>query len=90
MTEDRVGDGQLVQLLVLPSQTEAEILALQLISNGVRAVVFPSDASGWAPHLGLIQGARLMVFETDLDAASDLLEDLESLAAEDGGPTFDQ
>ena len=85
MTEDRIGDGQLVQLLVLPSQTEAEILAMQLISNGVRAVVFPSDAGGWAPHLGLIQGARLMVLEADVDLASDLLEDLEQLADGDSG-----
>ena len=85
MSDDdhRIGDGRLVQLLVLPSQTEAEILAMQLVSNGVRAVVFTSDAGGWAPHLGLLQGARIMVLEGDLDLASDLLEDLERLADDD-------
>lgn len=66
---------ELVELLRTPNSFEAEVIAARLRDAGVEAVVFGSDAGGWAPHLALFQGTRVMVPEDALDFARELLAD---------------
>ncbi|MGH3519997.1 MAG: putative signal transducing protein [Haloechinothrix sp.] len=62
-----------VELVRLPDRVEAERVLQDLEAAGVRAVLFPADAGGWAPHLGSAQGHRVMVSADELDVAASVL-----------------
>jgi hypothetical protein len=70
--------GPLVELVVLPNKVDADFLVAHLWSQGVRALIKGSEAEGGG-HLGLVNGARVMVIEADLDRACEVLEDLSEL-----------
>jgi len=55
-----------------PTRTEAEIVAGRLESAGIAARVFADDAGGAYPF-GLSGGAQVLIDESDLAAAEDLL-----------------
>lgn len=64
---------ELVELLRTPNSFEAEVIAARLRDAGVEAVVFGSDAGGWAPHLSLFAGTRVMVPEDAFEFAREVL-----------------
>ena len=66
---------ELIELLRTPNSFEAEVIAARLRDAGVEAVVFGSDAGGWAPHLAWYHGTRIMVPEDALEFARELLEE---------------
>jgi Putative prokaryotic signal transducing protein len=69
-------DGTPVPVAVVPSRTEAELIAGLLRSNGVRAAVSADDAGGQDPQLQL-EGVRVLVAPEDEAAARELLADTE-------------
>jgi putative signal transducing protein len=66
--------GRIVELGSFPSRFEADVIIAMLASNGIRATADYGDGDGWAPHLARYQGARVLVFDDDLETARDLLE----------------
>jgi hypothetical protein len=63
-----------VELGSFPSRFEADVVIAMLASNGIRAIADYGDSDGWAPHLALYQGARVLVLDDDLESARELLE----------------
>ncbi len=63
-----------MQLASFPSRFEADVVIAMLASDGIRATANYGDSDGWAPHLALYQGARVLVFDDDLDRARELLD----------------
>ena len=57
----------------MPTRFEADTLVAALESRGIKAAAIHSDASGWAPQLGVWSGHRVMVFEPDLETAQQIL-----------------
>jgi hypothetical protein len=51
-----------------------------LRSNEVDAVLLTDDADGWYPHVGFVQGYRVLVLDSDEDEARRLLREAEPLA----------
>ncbi|MBA2325557.1 MAG: DUF2007 domain-containing protein [Actinobacteria bacterium] len=70
-------DGEIVELVNLPTRLEADMILELLATNGIRAMAKYGDADGWAPHFSLIDGFRVCVFDDDLDAARRLLDPVE-------------
>ncbi|MGQ0803833.1 MAG: putative signal transducing protein [Actinomycetota bacterium] len=70
-------DGEIVELVNLPTRLEADMVLELLDANGIRAMAKYGDADGWAPHFSLIDGFRVCVFDDDLDAARRLLDPAE-------------
>lgn len=67
-------DGHIVQLTSLPSRFEADAVIGMLRANGVQAIGKYGDAEGWMPHMALLDGYRVFVFDDDLTLAKELLE----------------
>jgi hypothetical protein len=65
-------DGAPVPVAVVPSRTEAELIAGLLRSNGVRAAVSADDAGGQDPQLQL-EGVRVLVAPEDEATARQLI-----------------
>ena len=63
-----------MELVRLPTQFEADAVADDLRQHGIEAMVAGGDAEGWAPHLALYHGHRVLVFASDLDAARHRLD----------------
>lgn len=72
VTPDRDRE-RIVELLRVPSRWEAESIVALLNEHGVLATVAYGDAGGWAPHFASWQGNRVMVFESDVARAHELL-----------------
>jgi hypothetical protein len=51
-----------------------------LRSNDIDAVMLTDDADGWYPHVGFVQGYRVLVLASVEDEARRLLRDAEPLA----------
>lgn len=64
--------GRIVELTVVHTRSEAEMIVSRLRAEGVRATASSDDAGGWGPNIG-IEGVRVLVREDDLDAARGLL-----------------
>jgi hypothetical protein len=71
--EPRSG-GRIVEVANYPSRFQADAALALLEANGINAMAKYGDAEGWAPHFGLLDGYRVMVFDEDLDAAKALIE----------------
>ena len=71
--EPRSG-GRIVEVANFPSRFQADAALALLEANGIDAMARYGDAEGWAPHFGLIDGYRVMVFDDDLDTAKALIE----------------
>ena len=73
MTGERGGDGgRVVELVVVHTRSEAEMLVSMLRAEGLRAMASADDAGGWGPNVG-IEGVRVLVLEDDLEAARDVV-----------------
>jgi hypothetical protein len=81
-------DGRIVELANYGSRFEADVALGVLESSGIQAHGKYGDAGGWLPHVALVDGFRIFVFEDDLDRARDLLR-TEELLAEGGAPASD-
>ena len=77
-------DGRIVEAANFGSRLEADAAIALLEANGIQASGKYGDAGGWMPHVALIDGFRVLVFDNDLDAAKELLDaaHLEALAVE--------
>jgi putative signal transducing protein len=66
--------GRIVEVANFPSRFQADAALALLEANGINAMAKYGDAEGWAPHFGLLDGYRVMVFDEDHDAAKALIE----------------
>jgi len=66
------GQAGLVPVAVVPSRTEADLIAGLLRNNGLRAVVSADDAGGLEPQLQ-VYGVRVLVAAADETEARQLL-----------------
>ena len=87
MTRTPRPDGKIVEAANLPTRFQAEVAIQVLETNGVQATGKFGDVGGWMPHVALVDGYRVLVFEEDLETAKALLE-AEDLY-EDGEPIPD-
>ncbi len=71
----RLGPDDLVELTRLSSRFEADAIAANLRSAGIRCFVYYADAAGSHPHLGLVQGNRIMVRAGDVARAREITGD---------------
>ncbi len=62
-----------VLLKRFPSEVEAEMARSVLECEGVPALVLSDDAGGMEPQLQWIRGVRLMVRESDVSRAREIL-----------------
>ena len=67
-------EGRIVELVNLPTRFEADAVIGLLRAHGIQAMGKYGDAEGWMPHVALVDGYRVFVFDDDLDAANDLLD----------------
>jgi hypothetical protein len=67
-------DGKIVEVANFGSRMEADAAIALLEANGIQASGKYGDAGGWMPHIALVDGYRVLVFDDDLDAARDLLQ----------------
>ena len=65
--------GHIVQLTCLPSRFEADAVIAMLREHDVQALGKYGDAEGWMPHMALLDGYRVFVFDDDLARAKELL-----------------
>jgi len=73
MPGDPRPDGHIVELARFPTRFEADVVISLLGTNGIRATADYGDGDGWLPHVGLYQGARVLVLDDDLEPARLLL-----------------
>jgi hypothetical protein len=66
--------GRIVPLAAYPSRFEADVVIGLLTSNDIPAMGDYGDGEGWTPHLALYRGARVLVFDEDLERARAVLE----------------
>jgi hypothetical protein len=67
-------DGRIVEAANFGTRIEAEAAIALLEANGIQASGKFGDAGGWLPHVALVDGFRVLVFDDDLDTAKDLLD----------------
>jgi len=82
MSHEPRPDGRIVELANFGTRFEAELAQSLLESNGIRASAKYGDAGGWLPHIALLDGFRVFVFDEDLARARELLRAEEMLTAE--------
>ncbi|HEY3722528.1 MAG TPA: DUF2007 domain-containing protein [Acidimicrobiia bacterium] len=75
-------DGKIVEVANFGSRLEADAAIALLEANGIQASGKYGDAGGWLPHIALVDGFRVMVFDEDLDEAKALLDTEAELEAE--------
>ncbi len=66
--------GRIVEVANFPTRFQADAALALLEANGIDGMAKYGDAEGWAPFFAMIDGFRVMVFDTDLDAARALLD----------------
>ncbi len=66
-------NGKIVEVANFGSRMEADATIALLEANGIQASGKYGDAGGWMPHIALLDGFRVLVFDEDLDAAKALL-----------------
>jgi len=67
-------DGdELIELTRFSMRLDAELAVNDLQLHGIRATLFAADAEGWAPHLGMAQGNRVMVAHRDVRRAAEVI-----------------
>src|SRR4051812_36687057 len=67
-------DGKIVEAGNFGSRLELDAALALLEANGIQASGKFGDSGGWLPHIALIDGFRVLVFDEDLDGARALLE----------------
>lgn len=61
---------------------EANAIVAMLRSSGIDAVQSSDDADGWYPHIGFVQGYRVLVLASEEAEALELIAQAEPLATE--------
>lgn len=56
----------------------AQLIVSVLEGHGIDAVLSSDDADGWAPHVGLAQGSRVLVRGADEQIARDVIAQVEA------------
>lgn len=74
-------DGKIVEVANFGTRLEADAALALLEANGIQASGKFGDAGGWMPHIALLDGFRVLVFDEDLDVARGLLETEDFLEA---------
>jgi hypothetical protein len=74
VTREPRPDGHIVQLVNLPTRFEAEAVIGMLRDHDIQAMGKYGDAEGWMPHMALLDGFRVFVFDSDLARAKELVE----------------
>lgn len=64
---------RIVELMRVPTRFEAEAIVSVLSEHDIVATVAYGDAGGWAPHFATWHGNRVLVFESDVERAHELL-----------------
>ncbi|MGZ4691022.1 MAG: hypothetical protein ACXVKA_08465 [Acidimicrobiia bacterium] len=70
--EPRPG-GKIVEVANFGTRMEADTAIALLEANGIQASGKYGDSGGWMPHVALVDGFRVLVFDDELDAAKALL-----------------
>jgi Putative prokaryotic signal transducing protein len=83
MTRAPRPDGRIVEVANFGTRMEADAAIALLEANGIQASGKYGDAGGWMPHIALVDGFRVVVFDEDLDDAKALLD---TEAALEGDP----
>lgn len=66
-------DGKIVEAANFGSRMEADTAIAFLQANGIQASGKYGDSGGWLPHIALVDGFRVLVFDDDLEEAKVLL-----------------
>ena len=66
--------GKIIEVANFGTRLEADAALALLEANGIQASGKYGDAGGWMPHIALIDGFRVLVFDEDLEVARALLE----------------
>ena len=66
-------DGKIVEAANFGTRMEADTAIALLEANGIQASGKYGDSGGWLPHIALVDGFRVLVFDDDLDEAKALL-----------------
>jgi hypothetical protein len=66
-------DGKIVEVANFGTRMEADVAIALLEVNGIQASGKYGDAGGWLPHVSLLDGFRVVVFDVDLEAAKEVL-----------------
>jgi hypothetical protein len=82
-------DGKIVEAANYGTRMQADAAIALLRANGIQASGKYGDSGGWLPHIALVDGFRVVVFDDELDAAKELLAaaDSELDAASDADPS---
>ena len=64
---------ELVELTRFSLRQDADIAVWQLERHGIQAVAYHGGANGMAPHIGIVDGNRVMVMGRDLEQAASIL-----------------
>jgi Putative prokaryotic signal transducing protein len=67
-------NGKIVQVANFGSRLEADAAMALLEANGIQASGKYGDAGGWLPHIALLDGFRVLVFDEDLETAKALID----------------
>jgi hypothetical protein len=82
MSREPRPDGRIVEVANFGTRFEADVALAVLEENGVQAHPKYGDAGGWLPHIAVLDGFRVFVFEEDLAAAREILRTEELIVAE--------
>jgi hypothetical protein len=82
MSREPRPDGRIVELANFGTRFEADVAISLLADNGIQASPKYGDAGGWMPHIALLDGFRVFVFDDDLETARELLRAEELITAE--------
>lgn len=75
MAKDRVDHhdhDKIVELCRVHGRFEADVIVAKLRANGITASTNYADAGGYLPRSGLLGGSQILVFDCDLERATEL------------------
>ena len=75
MSVDHHDHDKIVELIRVSTRFEADVLIAKLHENGINATGSYGDADGIMPHIALIDGHSVMVFDSDLARANAVISD---------------
>jgi len=75
IVEEEMGD--VVLLKIFPNDFEAQVAKAQLDEEGIVCILSGDNEGGMAPNLSLTRGIRILVNESDLDRAIEILKAME-------------
>jgi hypothetical protein len=76
---DHHDHDRIVELISVPSRFEADVLIAKLQANGITASPNYGDAGGYLPRVAAFGNHAVMVFDSDLEKAREIIADGEDL-----------